>query len=199
MLLAGALLLSLVVHLTLIFTVRGLLTGDAPANRLHARLVTSRAMQPSATFAEVFSPPQEAVVEITQKSTARQRAVGKAIAKKVPAKALPPQAAALPLPFDPVFYTWREVDVVARPRADANPPHPAGALQAGVGGRVVLEVWLDETGKVDDAKVIEAAPPGYFEAATLAYYRALAFAPAMKDGRARRFRGRYEVVFEAAR
>ena len=102
---------------------------------------------------------------------------------------------ALPLPFDPVFYTWREVDVTARLQGGGNPPFPAEALVAGVTGQVTIEVWVDETGQVNHASVIQAEPPGYFEAATLAHYRSQHFSPAMKDGRPRRFRARFVLDF----
>ena len=56
-------------------------------------------------------------------------------------------------------------------------------------------VTVDETGKVADISVIQAEPPGYFEEATLAHYRAQRFTPAMKDGKPRRFRARFLVEF----
>lgn len=104
-------------------------------------------------------------------------------------------AISLPLPFDPVFYTWREVDVIARLHGEGSPPYPAAAREAGLSGRITLEVWVDETGHVHEVKVIDATPHGYFEAAALAHYRAARFSPAMKDGQPRRFHARFLLEF----
>jgi len=107
----------------------------------------------------------------------------------------PSSNAGLPLPFDPVFYTWREVDVPAKLSGSGSPPYPKNADVANISGRVIVEVWVDENGKVDDAKVLDADPPGYFEEATLSYYKKLRFTPAMKGGKQKRYRTRFMVDF----
>ncbi len=178
----------------------GTLNNAARAPRtkmLEARLVTSRVVQ-SSTVIENEAPKQKPGEGTPlQKS---QRASQPAKSSAVPAKpaesavAASPRAA-LPLPFDPIFNTWREVDVAAKLQGSGNPPDPTLALQAGISGRVTLEVWVDETGKVLDAQVIEADPPGYFEEVTVTHYRALRFTPAMKDGTPRRYRSRFLVEF----
>lgn len=193
--LSTALLLSVVAHMALIFGVRGHLLGEAASTQnkiITARLVGAKPMPAPATTGEdaakvsqVLAPPP--APERLPEARPRQLARVTPAAKPLPA--------ALPLPFDPVFYTWREVDVTAKPQGNAHPPYPPAALSDGISGQVLIEVWLDETGKVDKVTVIEANPPGYFEETTLAHYQALHFAPAMKDGMPRRFRTRFLVEF----
>ena len=195
--LVTALLLSLAAHLVLIFGVRGtLLTGATSAGPrvLEARLVTSKALPVPSPASDETAPATPAAEPVETRPASRQ-------GKPVRTAALPPAPASestpatLPLPFDPVFYTWREVDVTAKLQGDDSLPHPSAALAAGVNGQVTIEVWVDETGKVADVSVIQAEPPGYFEEATLAHYRAQRFTPAMKDGKPRRFRARFLVEF----
>lgn len=71
------------------------------------------------------------------------------------------------------FYLARELDQY---------PSPLSALYLD-NGRVRLWVSIDQTGRVVDAAVIDADPPGEFE--TLAQERVLAtrFVPAWRDGR----------------
>jgi TonB family protein len=191
-----ALLLSIVVHTVLIFGVRGQLMADAAYP--YSRIIAARLMGQK-PITEKTTTAIENASDLAQGAAPRPAREHSPAAKprRLPptaqtAKALP---AALPLPFDPVFYTWREVDVTARPQGNVHPPYPREALLEGISGQVLIEVWLDETGKVDKLNVMEADPPGYFEETTLAHYRALHFAPAMKDGKPRRFRARYLVEF----
>jgi TonB family protein len=186
------LLLSIAAHLVLMFGVRGIFNGAGlpQAKKLEARLVTSRGLQSPAVAAEVKTPLQKKPAEPRKPAAAAQPL--SPTRPTLRTAAMP--AAGLPLPFDPVFYTWREVDVTAKLQGDRS-RFPLRARLAGISGRVMLEVWVDETGKVSDAKILEADPPGYFEEATLAHYRALSFFPAMKDGSPRRYRGRFLEEF----
>src|SRR5258706_3355509 len=115
-----------------------------------------------------------------------------------PAAAPIPDAAstaALPLAIDPTYYTWREVDVPAKLLGDGSPPYPREAAEARLAGVVRLEVWIDETGRVAEAQILGAIPPGVFDQATLEHYRALRFVPALKNGVAVRSRLRFVVEF----
>lgn len=93
---------------------------------------------------------------------------------------------------DPIFYTWREVDVVARPASSAPMPMQAGA------GAMELDLWIDERGNVREVKVVASEADRRLAHALTAHYRQLKFIPAMKDGRPKRFRARFVVDFGAA-
>jgi TonB family protein len=189
------LILSIAAHLVLIFAVRGTqiaVASKTTARVLEARLVDSREAAPANISPENMPilPPLPKLTKVPGKP--RENVA--ALAPRLPPPNLSPTVA-LPLPFDPTYYTWREVDVTAKFRDEENLPYPKVVADASVSGRVVIEVWVDETGKVDDAKVIEADPPGHVEEAIVAYYRGLAFSPAMKDGKTKRFRARFLVEF----
>ena len=65
------------------------------------------------------------------------------------------------------------------------PPKPRMALPPReVRGFVQLEVTLDERGRVVDARVVGAVPPGRYEAQALADVRARSYPPIMVDGKA---------------
>jgi TonB family protein len=191
--LIAALALSLAVHGALIFGARTSLVVRAVEESpriLRARLVVSE----SPAF---VSRPEADAVPV---STARPLMVADGSAeasntprRRVPAHAAsaPRQTASLPVAIDPVFYTWREVDVTAKLIGVGAPVNAA----PGERGHVLVEVWVDETGRVDHAAIVEADPAGQFDIATLAYYERARFSPAMKDGVPRRFRTRFVVEF----
>lgn len=65
------------------------------------------------------------------------------------------------------------------------PPKPRLAVPPReVRGFVQLEVTLDERGRVVDARVVGAMPPGRYEAQALADVRARSYPPIMVDGKA---------------
>ena len=51
-----------------------------------------------------------------------------------------------------------------------------------VDGRVRILLLIDEFGVVNDVSVVDAKPEGYFEEATLAFFRAVRFSPGQKQG-----------------
>ncbi len=55
----------------------------------------------------------------------------------------------------------------ARPTRALNAIFPPKALEHGQQGRVVVEFTLDRKGRASEAKVVEASPPGVFDAAAL--------------------------------
>ncbi|MFC1544371.1 energy transducer TonB, partial [Gemmatimonadota bacterium] len=64
-----------------------------------------------------------------------------------------------------------------------SPRYPEIARNAGVVGRVILQIVVDETGKVIEAVPVVAEPPGIFEEAAIAAIRQWRFEPALKDGK----------------
>lgn len=72
----------------------------------------------------------------------------------------------------------------ARPLRRPAPKYPKSAARRGVEGEVVVRVRIDPAGRVVDAKVVRATPPGIFDAAALAAARRYRFAPATNGGAA---------------
>ena len=97
---------------------------------------------------------------------------------------------------DLTWYGARELDLLPRPLAPIEPPVPALARARGVSGKVTLQVSIDATGRVVAVDVVRGDPPGVFEDAASAAFRAARYAPGIKDGRAVRARVQTVVVFE---
>ena len=136
-----------------------------------------------------------------------------------PASAVPPQPAAAPvaaldatapppagaagtaggeggLPgIDPTWYRAREVDTTAKPIGSITPAYPDEARRRNKDGSLKLMLKIDDLGRVRDAEVVEADPPGLFEDAALEAFRAARFQPAMKDGRPVRYQAYIRVRF----
>ena len=89
---------------------------------------------------------------------------------------------------DTTYYTIRQLDIFPAPTQPVQFPGLIRALAAEVRARAVVELHINETGVVDDAKVIEAHPSGLFEGELAATFLAVRFTPAVRDGRAVRSR-----------
>jgi TonB family protein len=89
---------------------------------------------------------------------------------------------------DTTYYTIRQLDIFPAPTQPLQFPGLTRALAAEVRARAVVELHISETGVVDDAKVIEAHPSGYFESELAATFLAVRFTPAVRDGRTVRSR-----------
>ncbi len=90
----------------------------------------------------------------------------------------------LPVYVDNTYYTAKEVDVHPRALQAIQPIYPEPAAASNTQGWVVLRIKLDETGKVESVKVIDASPADAFDQSALAAFRQGKFAPAQKSGRA---------------
>lgn len=112
-----------------------------------------------------------------------------------PAPAAPPVPVELGLPLDR-YYTARELDVRAEPINDVDLVYPRRAYEMRTKGRVVLRIFINERGAIDDVSVVKAAPPGVFEEAALTATRALQFTPAMKNGRNVKSQKTIAVLFD---
>ncbi|MGQ9685815.1 MAG: TonB family protein [Thiobacillaceae bacterium] len=109
------------------------------------------------------------------------------------------QASALPeipVMLDTRWYTARQVDRRPELMTPALPVYPEQARSRGIEGSVVVEVHIDETGRVRDIQILEADPPGVFDAAVLEVYGQALYRPALLDGRPVRYIGKYRVLFE---
>ncbi|MEW6589872.1 MAG: TonB family protein [Pseudomonadota bacterium] len=100
-----------------------------------------------------------------------------------PAAADPAPAGGLAAAVDLTYYPARELDVQPRALHAISPEYPAEADRQRQSGTVRLQLKLEADGRVVDASVVDATPPGVFEDSALRAFRAARFAPARKDGR----------------
>lgn len=95
------------------------------------------------------------------------------------------------------YYAARELDVRPAPREPVEPVYPNDAFLRDVSGRVVVRLYLAESGAVEKALIVQAEPPGYFEEAVQQAFRAARFTPAMKHGRPVKAQVVLEVRYES--
>lgn len=105
-------------------------------------------------------------------------------------------ALTLDIPFDPTWYLARQVDRHPRAQGVIAPAYPELARQRGQQGYVKIMLKIDELGRVVEAEVVEASPPGVFDASALAAFSAARFDPAMRQGRPVRYQAYMRVDFE---
>ena len=171
---------------------------DAPAERVPALApsVSADAL-PVETPAPPAPVPEQpaAVPEMAREQPAAQPAgaAGQGAAT-APAAAAP--AAAITSAVDLTYYGVRELDVQPRALREIVPEYPADADRARLSGKVRVLLKLEADGRVSDAEVVSATPPGVFEDTTLKAFRDARFAPAQKNGRAVRARVLIEVLFD---
>lgn len=65
-----------------------------------------------------------------------------------------------------------------------NPIYPTEAAAQGIEGRVFLEFTIGQDGRIKDIVVVEATPPGTFEAAAIEALSQWEYEPALRRGRA---------------
>jgi protein TonB len=115
---------------------------------------------------------------------------GNTIAKDVDQDRLnPDDAEALPIPTEEYL-----ISKMPRIKAEVRVPYPAEARQKNIEGAVVMDVLIDELGRVRKATLIEGPGFGLNEAALNAIYR-FEFEPAYVDNKAVAVRIRYSYRF----
>ncbi len=97
------------------------------------------------------------------------------------------------------YYLARELDLRPAPRSHIEPAYPNDAFLRDISGRVVVRLYVSESGAVDKVLVVHAEPPGYFEDAVQQAFRAARFAPAMKAGKAVKAELVLEVRYDSPR
>lgn len=102
----------------------------------------------------------------------------------------------IPVMLDSNWYTARQVDERPRLLESRLPIYPEAARRKGIEGSVVVEVHIDQFGKVRDLEIIESDPPGVFDDAVRAAYAGAPYAPAVLGGQPVRYIGKYRVRFE---
>jgi TonB family protein len=203
---AGALALSLGIHVLLVIGVQ----GRVPARRATAAPVLEARLAPATQIAvqTVITPlpaprtaPVKALISLHQTEpasllagTAKQEVPASFDDTSAPSNGA--TAPVVPLPFDSVYYSAKQLDVLPKPLGDPRPPYPSDGA-GNIAGRVVLQVMIDETGTVTDVAVEQSEPKGEFDAVCVAHYRTLHFQPGMKDGRPARSKARFELTFNA--
>jgi protein TonB len=100
---------------------------------------------------------------------------------------------------DSTYYAARQLDVYPALTAPLDLPYARRALAAGVEGRALLLLHIDETGAVDEVAVVESQPAGYFEDDARRAFLAARFTPALRNGRAVKSRVLVEVNYGAER
>ena len=95
------------------------------------------------------------------------------------------------------YYRTRDLDVRPGILVRVEPEFPEAAARRFLSGRVVAQLLIDESGAVERVEVIEAEPPGYFEAAARKAFLAARFTPGMKDGRPVRVQMLLELNFDS--
>jgi protein TonB len=97
------------------------------------------------------------------------------------------------------YYLARELDVRPAPRDPVEPVYPNDAYLRDIAGRVVVRLYIAESGAVEKAVIVHAEPPGYFEEAVQQAFRAARFTPAMKHGRPVKAQVVLEVRYDSPR
>lgn len=94
------------------------------------------------------------------------------------------------------YYTAGELDLRAGQINDVELIYPKAAYEMRIRGRVVLELLIDDAGRIDAISVLESVPAGIFDKHALGAAAALKFSPAIKAGRPVKSRKKIEIVFD---
>ncbi len=84
----------------------------------------------------------------------------------------------------------------ARAVQTTPPEYPSSAQARGISGYVILHVLVGPDGKLMESKVLEAVPPGVFEASALRAVRQWRFAAGLEDGKPAAMWIKQKVNFE---
>ena len=96
----------------------------------------------------------------------------------------------------PRYLPAAELDERPQVRSQVEPVFPPGAGVAR--GRVVLRLWINESGAVDQATAIAAEPAGVFEPAAVEAFAPARFTPGRKEGVAVKSELTVELLFGEA-
>lgn len=187
---------SLLLHLALLLgvSIQPAGSGRDDVSMLFARLEPAPESTPARDIAE---PKAEENTLPAREDSPAQPVASRAEARAKPQPAVAPQSAAgggIELPFvrDPTYYPVRQLDVYPQPLTPLKLDYPATAR---ADGRLLVLLLIDEFGIVNEASIVEAEPPGYFEEAALAVFRAARFSPAQKQGKAVKSRALLQVNY----
>lgn len=83
---------------------------------------------------------------------------------------------------DDKFYEAKELDVMPNPRTDVKLEYPKTTEAKGKGGKVNLELYIDENGDVLSLRVIQTTMPGLFDQSAVDAFKHQKFTPGIKGG-----------------
>jgi protein TonB len=107
-----------------------------------------------------------------------------------------PEALAPVMPRLP-YVPASELDARPGIMVQVMPGYPALAAAKKLSGSVVIRVFINERGEVDDVTVVRADPPGVFEDSAMTAFRAARFSPGVKAGEAVKSYVTLEVSYDA--
>lgn len=179
-----AIALSALLHLSLIYGVQIGTHGSAPAGRIEVRL--SSVARPQKLHRLLPAAPANASAAQTVPPTASEPVRATASTEDVTAARRPEEDKLrpeldVPVIVDPVWYEARDLDLFPRPLNPVVPEYPTAAGES-MRGELTLALRIDEYGTVQEAQVVKAEPPGYFEEAALTAFRSAHFVPGQRDG-----------------
>lgn len=186
--------LSLAVHLAFVlgfapFTPR--FPAPAPLEVEIRREVIPEPAEPAREFP--VEPPSPS--EITARPAEPELPPATPSGEESPPAVASPAPIELPLPLDR-YFPPHEVDVRAEQVNEVHLVYPEQAYMKRARGRVVLRIFINDRGGIDDVSVLESTPPGVFEEAALTATLALQFRPAIKNGRSVKSYKTIEVTFD---
>jgi len=177
---------SLLLHLGILFGVPAPMPAAshaAPSLSVHLAAAVAPAMPSAARAAPVIPQPRPG--KLPQQHTARMPvSAHHMLAQAAPASNTAPRATAMPTAKNttipaPTYYEGAQLGVPPHLLGELQQVYPARARAADIEGSVTLSLLIDEHGKVDNASVVSAQPPGYFEKAALNMLRNQRFTPAL--------------------
>lgn len=80
--------------------------------------------------------------------------------------------------------TGDSVDTLPRPRTRKSPEYPAQARERGIEGQVVLNIKVNEDGRVEHVRIVASEPSGVFDRVAIAAVNDWTFDPALYQGKA---------------
>ena len=95
-----------------------------------------------------------------------------------------PDPSVVQLPTGPATQVVRKEEPPVAVNPDIPVEYPAALYQQGIAGRVLLRLWVDSTGKLDEDSIKVAESSGYpaFDTAAVAAAPDLRFAPGRRNG-----------------
>ncbi|MBI5331752.1 MAG: energy transducer TonB [Betaproteobacteria bacterium] len=145
---------------------------------------------PATTAAAVLAPANHPLAAASPAPAQTAKSAGPPMGAPMPSP-MP----SLPLAVDAAWYPTRKVDVPARVISGGEPEYPKMAKMRNQEGWVVIQVRINKLGRAEEAKVLEASPPGVFDDAAVLFYRIARYEPAIKEGRTVNFETRFKVNF----
>lgn len=97
---------------------------------------------------------------------------------------------------DDLVMTDETVDDAPRPTGQLDLEYPSGAKREGTEGFVTVSLLIDDDGRVQRVRVLEAQPEGVFEQAATRAARNWSFEPARYQGEAVKVWARQKIRFE---